>query len=110
MTAWLVRDSEVLASLDIAETFGARLRGLLGQGGVDGALMLRPAKSVHTMGMRFSIDVAFVDRELQVIDVIVAMRPNRMSRVRARSSAVIEAEAGAFERWRLLVGDQLEIR
>ena len=107
--AWLVRDGDVLASLEVAEQFGARLRGLLGRDGMDGALLLRPARSVHTFGMRFAIDVAFLDRNLRVIDV-TTMRPYRVSRTRPRARAVIEAEAGAFERWRLAVGDQLEVR
>ena len=43
--AWLVRDAEVLATLEIAESSRARARGLLGRDDFDGALLLRPAKS-----------------------------------------------------------------
>ena len=107
--AWLVRDQEVLASVETAASLGTRLRGLLGRDRIDGALLLQPAKSVHTIGMRFAIDVAFLDRNLVVLDM-VTMRPNRVSRVRPLARAVLEADAGAFERWRLAVGDQLEVR
>ena len=107
--AWLVRDGEVLASLEVAERFGARLRGLLGREGFRGALLLRPAKSVHTVGMRFAIDVAFLDDDLVVLEV-VTLRPNRFTRMHVRAKSVLEAEAGAFERWKLHVGDRLEIR
>ena len=106
--AWLVRDGEVLASLDVAEGFGSRLKGLLGKDGIEGAMLLRPAKSVHTMGMRFAIDVAFVDENMVVLEVRTLV-PNRMTRARLKAKAVIEAEAGAFDRWRLRVGDQLEV-
>ena len=106
--AWLVRDGEVLASLDVAEGFGSRLKGLLGKDGIEGALLLRPAKSVHTLGMRFAIDVAFVDENMVVLEVRTLV-PNRMTRARLKAKAVIEAEAGAFDRWRLRVGDQLEV-
>ena len=106
---WLLKDGEVLASLEIAEGLEARLRGLLGRDGYKGALLLRPARSVHTIGMRFPIDVAFCDRDLKVLDV-VTMRRYRMGRPRLRAHCVIEAEAGAFERWRLMPGDELEIR
>ena len=108
-SSWLIREGEVLASLDVAERFRDRLRGLLGREGIEGALLLRPAKSVHTLGMRFSIDVAFCDRELKVLQILT-LRPNRMTRVRWRAHCVIEAEAGAFERWRLRPGDQLELK
>ena len=107
--AWLLRDGDVLAAVDVASSFGSRLKGLLGRDGIDGALLLRPAKSVHTVGMRFAIDVAFCDRDLVVVDV-VTLRPHRMCRPRRRAKAVIEAQAGAFERWGLRVGDQLELR
>jgi uncharacterized membrane protein (UPF0127 family) len=107
--AWLLRDGEVLASLEVADGRRARARGLLGREGVDGAILLRPARSVHTVGMRFPIDVAFCDAELRVIRV-VTMRRFRVSRPVWRSRAIVEAEAGAFARWRLQPGDQLEVK
>jgi uncharacterized membrane protein (UPF0127 family) len=107
--AWLLRDGEVLASLEVPGSRRARSRGLLGRDGVDGALLLRPCRSVHTIGMRFPIDVAFCDDELRVIRV-VTMRRHRLSRLVWRSRAVIEAEAGAFARWGLRPGDQLEVK
>ena len=107
--AWLLRDGEVLASLEVADSRRARSRGLLGRDGVDGALLLRPCRSVHTVGMRFPIDVAFCDDELQVLRVVTMPR-HRLSRLVWRSRAVIEAEAGAFARWGLRPGDKLEVK
>ncbi len=107
--AWLLRDGEVLASLEVAGSRRARSRGLLGRDGVDGALLLRPCRSVHTVGMRFPIDVAFCDDELQVLRVVTMPR-YRLSRLVWRSRAVIEAEAGAFARWGLRPGDKLEVK
>jgi len=106
--AWLLRDGEVLAALEVADTRRDRMRGLLGRDGIDGALLLRPARSVHTFRMRFAIDVAFVDRHLVVLDMCT-MRLQRLGRPRLRAHGVIEAERGAFERWHLRPGDQLEI-
>ena len=106
---WLLRDGEVLASLEVAGSAGTRTRGLLGRNGIDGALLLRPAKSVHTLGMRFPLDVAFCDRDLTVVRC-VRMARWRLGRPVLRASCIIEAEAGAFERWRLQVGDRLEVR
>ena len=107
--AWLLREGEVLAGLEVADSFAARARGLLGRESFEGALLLRPAKSVHTLWMRFPIDVAFCDRDLVVLDTVTMPR-HRVSRPRLRASCVIEAEAGAFERWRLRPGDCLEIK
>ena len=107
--AWLLRDGEVLASLEIVESRRDRRRGLLGRDGIDGAILLRPARSVHTVGMRFPIDVAFCDTDLRVVRV-VRMPRHRVSRLVWRSRAVIEAEAGAFDRWKLRPGDELEVK
>jgi uncharacterized membrane protein (UPF0127 family) len=107
--AWLLRDGEVLAAVDVVTSLGDRLRGALGRDHLDGALLLRPARSVHTVGMRFALDVAFCDRELVVVSTC-SLRPYRVGLPHWRSRTVIEAEAGAFERWRLRPGDQLELR
>jgi uncharacterized membrane protein (UPF0127 family) len=105
----LLRDGEVLAALEVAETFSERSRGLLGRPGLAGALLLRPARSVHSMGMQFALDVAFCDREL-VVRRTVCLSPGRLTRPTLRSGCVIEAESGSFDRWRLRPGDQLEVR
>ena len=106
---WLLRDGEVLAALEVADGPIGRMRGLLGRDGIDGGFHLKPTRSVHTIGMRFPIDVAFCDRRLIVV-ACVCMVPNRVGRLRIRARSVIEAEAGAFERWGLKTGDQLEIK
>ena len=107
--AWLLRAGEVLAALEVAESREERVRGLLGREGIDGAILLRPARSVHSVGMVFTIDVAFCTKDLVVLRTI-CMRPNRMTRPALRGGCVIEAECGSFERWHLQPGDRLEIR
>jgi uncharacterized protein len=107
-TTWLLRDGAVLANADVAGTYSERLRGLLGYPGYEGAFILPRTRSVHSLGMRFAIDVAFLDRQLCVIDVI-SLGPWRMSLPRWRARMVLEAEAGAFERWNLRIGDKLEL-
>jgi uncharacterized protein len=107
-TTWLLRDGAVLANAEVAGTYAERLRGLLGRTGYEGAFVLPRTRSVHTLGMGFPIDVAFLDRQLCVVDVI-SLTPWRMSLPRWRARTVIEAEAGAFERWGLRVGDKLEL-
>ena len=107
---WLLRDGDVLASLETASGARQRAKGLLGRDGIDGALLLRPSMSVHTLGMRFPIDVAFCDRNLRVVAIVSGMQPWRLGLPRPRARVVIEAEAGSFERWALRVGDELEVR
>lgn len=106
--AWLSSDGQRVAALELATSFPARSRGLLGRDGIDGALLIKPGASVHTFGMRFPIDVAFCDRDLVVRDVVTMPR-NRLGRTRLRSRAVLEAEAGSFARWGIGIGSKLGI-
>ncbi|GLP68096.1 hypothetical protein TUSST3_47180 [Streptomyces sp. TUS-ST3] len=94
--------------LEIASSYRARTRGLLGRDSVAGALLLSPAGSVHTFRMRFPIDVAYLDRRLRVI-AVRTMRPGRLGLPRLRSRHVLEAEAGAMEGWGVRVGVRVEI-
>ena len=107
--SWLVRDGDVLATAEIAHTAKARRKGLLGRDDVDGALVIRPCRNVHTVGMRFPIDVAFCDRYGFVLHKHT-LAPRRVSRPVWRSYFAIEARAGSFERWKLEPGDVVEIR
>ncbi|WP_446040296.1 DUF192 domain-containing protein [Streptomyces sp. SID1121] len=95
--------------LEIAASYGARRRGLLGRDGIDGALLITPCGSVHTFRMRFAIDVAYLDRELTVLDVHT-LRPGRLPLPRWRARHVLEAEAGAMAGWGLRVGTRVGVR
>lgn len=107
---WLVTDdARVLASAEVADARTARRRGLLGRDHLDGALVLRPCRWIHTIGMRFPIDVAYLDDEGIVVKTI-QMHRQRLGIPVWRASQVIEAEAGAFARWGLRVGDVIEVR
>ena len=90
---WLVLDDRVPATLEVAGSRRARGRGLLGRDGIDGVLLLDPARSVHTLGMRFPIDVAHLDADHRVLQVTtMAPEPARAPGVAAR--AILECEAG----------------
>lgn len=107
---WLVTDdARVLASAEIAEARAARRKGLLGRDHLEGALVLRKCRWIHTIGMRFPIDVAYLDEEGVVIKTM-QMHRNRVGVPVWRGDLVIEAEGGAFARWGLHVGDVIEVR
>ena len=106
---WLVSGDRVLASLEVAGSARARARGLLGRDALEGALWLPRTRSVHTLGMRFAIDVAYCDAEGQVL-AIVTMRPWRLGRPRLRARSVVEAQAGNLQRWGITAGSTLEVQ
>ena len=106
---WLCRDDKVLASLEIPVDRRGKARGLLGRDSLDGAILLRPARSIHTIGMRFALDVALLDADNVVIKTL-RVRRHRVTAPMWRAKSVLEAEAGAFHLWDLKIGDELEIR
>ena len=99
----------MLASAEVASDRRTRRRGLLRRDGLDGALVLTRCRWVHTIGMRFAVDVAYVDREGHVIKA-VRMARHRIGLPVSKAAWVIEAEAAAFERWGLSIGDEIELR
>lgn len=107
--AWLVSDARVLASAECLSTRSDRRKGLLGRDSLDGAIVLDRCRWVHTIGMRFPIDVAFLDEDGRVIRT-VQMPRQRVGLPVVRARRVIEAEAGAFARWGVHVGDTIEVR
>ena len=98
-----------MSSLRVADSPSARTRGQVGRDGLEEAILLRPARSAHTLGMRFPIDVAHLDDDLTVLRT-TRMDGLRVGRPVRRARAVLKAEAGSFERWGLAVGDVLEVR
>ncbi|MFG2932717.1 DUF192 domain-containing protein [Streptomyces achromogenes] len=94
--------------LEIAASYRARTRGLLGRDAVDGAMLLSPASGVHTFGMRIPIDVAYLDRRLTVL-AVRTMPPGRLGLPRPRARHVLEAAAGAMAAWGVRAGVRVEV-
>ena|SRR3569833_1373509 len=74
----------------------------------DEALWIDPCGSVHTWGMRYSIDVVFLDRAGVVLRVTRDVRPWRVAPAPRGTRSAIEMRGGSAERVRL--GDRLEVR
>ncbi|MFF9023668.1 DUF192 domain-containing protein [Streptomyces eurythermus] len=98
----------VSVPLEIAASYRARTRGLLGRDTVAGAMLLSPASGVHTFGMRIPIDVAYLDRRLSVI-AVRTMPPGRLGLPRPRARHVLEAAAGAMAGWGVRAGVRVEV-
>jgi uncharacterized membrane protein (UPF0127 family) len=108
VSAALLRDGVTVGPVEVARSRRRRARGLLGRDGVDGALVLRPCRHVHTIGMRFPIDVACCAADGRVLRV-ARLAPGRLSRPVLRAAFVVEAEAGAFARWGVEPGSVLTV-
>ena len=113
MSTLVADDGRELGPVELAVTRVARRRGLLGRDQLVGAFVLEPCRSVHTIGMRFPIDVAYCTGSSSagfLVCSIRTMRPGRLGAPRLRSRCVIEAEAGFFAANGINVDDRLSVR
>jgi uncharacterized membrane protein (UPF0127 family) len=93
---------------EIAASPLARLRGLLGRAELapGGGLLIRPSSSIHTLFMRFTIDVVFLAPGGRVLHVAAGLRPWRVASRRG-ACAVLELAAGECALAGVASGDTL---
>lgn len=101
----------VLASIEVASGMFSRMRGLLGREDMPPGhgLLISPCSSIHTFGMRFDLDVLFLDREGVVVHRVRDVKPCRIVRGGRRARSVVEARAGWLASTLVDIGDRLTL-
>jgi len=106
------RTREVLLGEKVrtAGTFLSRLVGLLGTAAIaEGeGMWIVPCRSVHTLGMRYPIDVAFLDARGVVVGIQEGLPPNRFGRFFREARGALELRAGTLAATGTAPGDRLE--
>ena len=102
----------ILASqLEVAETGWQRMRGLIGRSTRDfergKGLWIPSCEGIHTIGMAFPIDAAYLDSNYQVVHMYQNLHPFRIGKVKWSAKSVLELPAGTLEESRTKVGDFL---
>ena len=72
-------------------------------------LLIVPSQALHTFGMAFPIDVAFLDKSYKVVGIRRAVRPNRLTRIFWTAHSVLELPAGRLDETSTAVGDVLKL-
>ncbi|MDP7112781.1 MAG: DUF192 domain-containing protein [Myxococcota bacterium] len=92
------RDSVVVASAVLANTFWSRMRGLLGRPcpAAGEGLLLEPCNQVHMIGMGYPIDVAFISLDGKVLRVVRNLKPWRMTAPCLGARYALETGAGGL--------------
>ena len=105
------RGATIASDVEIADTPRARRTGLLkrdklnpGQG-----LWIFPTQAIHTIGMRFPIDVVFIDRKLRVKRIYHRLAPFRLTSLVWSAQSVLELPSGSLAGTNTSVGDELQI-
>ena len=88
-----------------------RMRGLLGRPALAASqgLLIEPCAAVHTIGMRYSLDLVFLDRQLRVKKTVQRLAPWRWAAC-AGAHSTLELAPGALDGAALKPGDALEWR
>ena len=106
----LTRQTVLADCLEVADHGASRRKGLLGRSGLPAGegLWIVPCEAVHTFGMKFPIDLVYLNRNKRVKKVRSGVAPWRLSACLAAHS-VLELASGTIHRTQTRPGDTLEI-
>jgi len=105
------RGTTLASSVDLADTPKSRRIGLLRHESLNPGegLWIYPTQAIHTFGMRFPIDVAFLDRSLRIRRIYHQLAPFRLTTFVWRAQSVLELPSGSLANTSTTVGDELQI-
>ena len=105
----LTRHTVLATRMEVADSAPMRNKGLLGRERLSPGegLWILPCQAVHTFGMRFSIDLIYLDRKKQVKKLKCEVPPGRLSACLFAHS-VLELPPGTIHASQTQLGDTLE--
>jgi uncharacterized protein len=110
------RGTVLCSRATLVSGFGDRTRGLIGrtQLGADEGMLFEagpfmPLMWMHTMFMRFPIDIVFLGRNNLVIKIRASLKPWRLSAIVFGARMAIELCEGSVSRTHTAVGDFISI-
>lgn len=100
-------NGDVIGNALIANTWWLRLRGLLGRKLEDQeGILITPCNSVHMVGMKYPIDIVYLNKENAIVKITENLRPWQFSACR-QAHKVLELSTKNSETKTLKVGDTL---
>jgi uncharacterized membrane protein (UPF0127 family) len=107
------RNAYLATRLAVAGTHWSRLRGLMGKDAesfpAGDGLWIVPSRGVHTLAMRFPIDVLYLDTNKLVVHVEQNLKPWRVARVSMHTASVLELPGNTLKSSGTTIGDEIEI-
>jgi uncharacterized membrane protein (UPF0127 family) len=110
--AFLVGSVVRIPDVRMARRFHERFLGLMGRRRLEPgvALWLQPCRGIHTLGMRFAIDVLFLDGKGRVLRIARNVRPWRLAWAPRGTQSVVEVASGWLTEGAIRTGDRMETR
>lgn len=105
----ITKKKELADNLTVATGILKRMKGLLGRDSLakGEALLIKPCKSIHTIGMKFSIDVIFLDKTNHIIAIKKNLQPNRLTSLYFKAASVLELPCGIIDDTLTDIGDEI---
>src|SRR3954451_5842080 len=102
------RESFLALNVIPADTHLSRLKGLLGRLRLksDEGIWINPSQGVRTVGLRFAIDLIYLDTNCRVLEMIESLGPFRIGPLRMNSASVLELPTRTIYASQTQVGDQ----
>lgn len=98
-------------TVSMADTWLKRLRGFKSRRASTGVhgILIYPCSAIHTFGMKFDIDVYFLDENMRVVRSYPAVRSRRCKRV-PRAKYALEVKSGVTNFPFADIGEQLGLK
>ena len=95
--------------IEVADSFGTRLRGLMGRKSLaDGqGLLIAPCSSIHMCFMQFAIDAVYINRDYEILKIVSGLRPWIGLSWCPSAWAVIELKNGEAKKCGLTMGKKV---
>ena len=99
-----------LKDIEIADNVVSRGLGLIGRGGWKrNGMLLKDTNAIHTVFVRFPIDVIFLDKDFKILRVVENMEPFRFSPIVWNAKHVLELPTGTIKNKSLRVGNKIKL-
>jgi uncharacterized protein len=107
------RQAYLATRLSVAGTHWSRFRGLMctedWQFPAGDGLWIVPCRGVHTLAMRFPIDVVYLDSNRFVVHMAYNLKPWRLGRISFEARSVLELPPETLRPSGTAIGDEIEI-
>jgi uncharacterized membrane protein (UPF0127 family) len=95
----------------VADTWETRRKGFLGRTSLlsGEGMLLTPCFSIHMVGMKFPLDVVFLDRDYRVVGIDKNVKPGTLNSSCRKAHSTLELPEGTVAAKRIEKGDVLQV-